>query len=101
MSSAFYFKALVSLLLLGFTLAAVPHSHKSPKTNGHTGHEREADGAYSPKDHGHSSGNLEYFKFYMLTLLCLIQGEALINGEGGLIFSLITWGGWILFPFIT
>lgn len=56
MSSAFYFKALVSLLLLGFNLAAVPHTHKSPKTNGHAGHEREADGAYSPKDHGHFSG---------------------------------------------
>mgnify|MGYP007048581631 FL=1 len=65
MSSAFYFKALVSLLLLGFTLAAVPHTHKSPKSN--PGHEREADGAYSPKDHGHFSGNLECFDFYIFT----------------------------------
>ena len=68
MSSAFYFKALVSLLLLGFALAAVPHTHKSQKTNGHTGHEREADGAYSPKDHGHFSGNLMSFNFYIFTL---------------------------------
>ena len=78
MSSAFYFKALVSLLLLGFTLAAVPHTHKSQKTNGHTGHEREADGAYSPKDHGHFSGNilyLECFNFYILTLWCEYKGR--------------------------
>ena len=66
MSSAFYFKALVSLLLLGFTLAAVPHTHKSPKSN--PGHEREADGAFSPKDHGHFSGNLECFDFYIFIL---------------------------------
>ena len=72
MLSAFYFKALVSLLLLGFTLAAVPHTHKSPKTNGHAGHEREADGAYSPKDHGHFSGNLESFNFFIFTLKFLI-----------------------------
>ena len=75
MLSAFYFKALVSLLLIGFTLAAVPHSHKSPKTNGHTGHEREADGAYSPKDHGHFSGNLECFKFlHIYSFLSNIRG---------------------------
>ena len=76
MSSAFYFKALVSLLVLGFTLAAVPHTHKSPKSN--PGHEREADGAYSPKDHGHFSGNLECFDFYIFTLYCKYK-EALIE----------------------
>ena len=70
MSSAFYFKALVSLLLLGFTLAAVPHTHKSPKSN--PGHEREADGAYSPKDHGHFSGNLNSV-FLFLHIYSLVR----------------------------
>lgn len=40
---------ILSLLLLGGALAAVPHNHGVHKGHG----EREADGAFSPRDHGH------------------------------------------------
>ena len=47
--SAFYLSLISLLLFFDITLAAVPHSHKNS-------HEREADGAYSPRDHGHHGG---------------------------------------------
>ena len=52
MSATFYLAIICNILLLNhYTLAAVPHSHKA---QGH--HEREADGAFSPRHEAHHGG---------------------------------------------
>lgn len=49
-------KYLVFCCLLGASLGAVPHNHGVNKGHG----EREADGAFSPRDHGHMSKDGEH-----------------------------------------